>query len=171
MENPLHKKRKYELKRDIFIEWEMLDSEVFKKLSGKAKNVLLRFLQKRTWIGKGKKKKYINSGLVFTYTEANALGISTSQFHTIIKMLYEVGFIDIDHQGGGLARDYSRYSTSERWQDYGTPNFKLVTKNRVLWAKHDVHSRKQALKQATGKRSCQLQENVVIGGIENIQGV
>ena len=146
MDNPLHKKSKYTLKRNIFIESEMLDSEVFKKLSGKAKNVLLRFLQKRTWNGKGKKKKYINSGLVFTYTEANELGISTSQFHTITKKLYENGFIDIDHQGGGLARDYSRYSMSERWRDYGTVNFKLVTKKRTLWPNQDVHSRKQALK-------------------------
>jgi hypothetical protein len=170
MDNPLYTKNKYTLKRDIFIEWEMLDSEVFKKLSGKAKNVLLRFLQKRTWTGKGKKTKYINSGLAFTYTEAKALGISTSQFHTIIKMLYEVGFIDIDHQGGGLARDYSRYSISERWWDYGTSNFNLVTKERVLWPNQDVHSRKQALNKVTENRSCLLRKTVVIGGIENMQG-
>jgi hypothetical protein len=170
MNNPLHEKKKYTLKRDIFIEWEMADSEVFKKLSGKAKNVLLRFLQKRTWRGKGKKTTYVNSGLAFTYTEAKALGTSTSQFHTIIKMLYEVGFVDIDHQGGGLAMDYSRYSISERWREYRTRNFKTVTKPKVLWTNFDVHSRKQALKKATEKRNCQLRENVVTGEIENTQG-
>lgn len=170
MDEQFHTKNKYKLKRDIFIEWQLLDSEVFKELSGKAKNVLLRFLQKRTWSGKGKKAKYINSGLAFTYTEATALGTSTSQFHTILKKLYEVGFIDIDHQGGGLARDYSRYSISERWRDYGTPRFKTVTKKRVLWPNHDVHSRKQEIKKATEKRNSQLQETVTINVIENIQG-
>jgi hypothetical protein len=172
MDNPLHTKNKYTLKRDIFLEWEMLDSEVFKKLSGKTKNVLLRFLQKRIWIGKGKKKKYINSGLAFTYSEAMALGVSTSQFHTIIKKLFEIGFIDIEHQGGGLARDYSRYALSERWHDYGTPKFKKLEKKKTLWPGNDVHSRKmKKLEKVTANRNCQLRETATIEGIDEIQGI
>jgi Mn-dependent DtxR family transcriptional regulator len=84
---------------------------------------------------------YVNKGLVFTYTEAESMGISKSHFLTILKKLIEVGFIDIEHQGGGLARDFSRYAFSARWTEYGTKNFKLVEKKRLLWPGHDVRSR------------------------------
>ena len=165
------KKKRFPLKRNIYLAWEMLDSAAFKTLSAKAIQALLRFLQKRTWSGKKNKTIYHNSGLAFTYAEATELGISRSQFYTIIKKLFEVGFIDIEHQGGGLARDYSRYSISERWRDYGTSNFKPVTKKKVLWPNHDVHSRKQALIKATENRNCQLRKTVTISGIEEMQGI
>lgn len=165
------KKKKFNLRRNVFLEWELLDSEVFSNLSGNAMRVLIRFLQKRQWIGKGKQKTYINTGLVFTYAEAEELGISISSFHDTVKKLYETGFIDIEHQGGGLAKDCSRYAVSNRWKYYGTPNFKPVTKRKICRAGHDVHSRKQALKQVTENRNCQLRESVTIDGFENQQGI
>ena len=61
-----------------------------------------------------------------TYGEAEALGIKTSSFHRSIIKLVEVGFLDIYHQGGWVGRDYSRYSMSDRWKDYGTDLFKKV---------------------------------------------
>ena len=147
MEKNTPKKKRFKLKRDIYLSWEILDSSAFKKLSAKGIQVLLRFLQKRTWEGiKVKQKKeriFNNKGLSFTYAEAKELGIGTSKFHVILKKLVEVGFIDIEHQGGGLARDYSRYAFSERWRDYDTPNFKKVEKRKVLWSGHDVQSWKQ----------------------------
>lgn len=132
------------LKRDIRLSYQMFDSEAFKSLSGTGIRVLLRFLQKRTWstTGRGSRKKttYNNEGLVFTYGEAQAHGISQSQFHTILKRLVELGFIDIEHQGGWVGQDYSRYALSERWRDYGTPRFKAVLKKRVLQPGLDVKS-------------------------------
>lgn len=165
------KRKIFLLKRDIYLEWELSDSEAFKILSGHAVRVLLRFLQKRTWKGKGKNKTYINTRLVFTYAEAEELGISSSSFHDIIKKLYETGFIDIEHQGGGLAKDCSRYAVSDRWKNYGTLNFKPVTKKKVCRAGHDVHSRKQALKQVTENRNCLLRKTVSIDSFENRQGI
>jgi hypothetical protein len=165
------KKKKFLLKRNVYLEWELSDSEAFRSLSGNAMRVLIRFLQKRTWTGKKKQKTYINTGLVFTYAEAEELGISTSSFHDIIKKIYEMGFIDIEHQGGGLAKDCSRYAVSDRWKLYGTPNFKPVTKKKVCRAGHDVHSRKQALKQVTGNRNYQLRKIVTVDGFENQQGI
>jgi hypothetical protein len=161
-------KNKFTLKRDVYLPWELLDSEAYKTLSATGIRVLIRFFQKRTWsdIGKGRQKKrvYKNSGIAFTYAEANALGTSTSQFHVTIKKLFAVGFIDIEHQGGGLARDYSRYSISERWRDFGTSNFKQVIKSRVLQRGLDVQSRMmRKTNKATENRSCQLRETVVIG--------
>ncbi len=141
-------------------------------LSGKSIIVMLRFLQKRQWTGKGKKTTYTNTNLVFTYEEAEELGISRSTFLEILTKLVELGFIDIEHQGNGLAKDYSRYAVSERWKYYGTPYFKHVTKQKVCRAGHDVHSRKLALKQVTENRNCQLRKTVTIDdlGSQHVSG-
>ena len=170
-----YQKKKIALKRDVYLKWEILDSEAFKKLSAKGIQVLLRFLQKRTWseIRKGRRKTriYNDSGLVFTYAEANALGISTSQFDVILKRLVEVGFIDIEHQGGGFGRDYSRYELSDRWRNYGTPDFKLVIKQRVIQQGLDVRSWKEKkLYKATGINRYQLRKSVAIEESSQFQG-
>jgi hypothetical protein len=146
-------KNKYRIRRDVYVSWEILESEALNKLSATGTRVLLRFLQKRTWEkgkipGKGSRKKivYDNGGLVFTYTEAKAMGISTSQFHAVLRKLHEVGFIDIEHQGGMYGKDYSRYTLSERWKNYNTGSFKLIEKRRTLWPGHDVQSRMEKQK-------------------------
>ena len=149
------------------IEWEILESEAFKSLSAKGIQVLLRFLQKRTWIPskhKGKEPDYSNSKLAFTYAEAETSGISTSQFHTILKKLVEVGFIDVEHQGGIHKNDYSRYALSQRWKTYGTNAFERREKKRVLWKDHDVRTRMK-LKDATENRSEPLRETAAIEAI------
>lgn len=167
------KKKKFVLKRAAYLSWEILDSGAFKKLSAKGIQVLLRFSQKRTWadykVKRKKKRVYNDKNLSFTYTEAQELGISTSQFHVILVKLVEVGFIDMEHQGGGLTRDYSRFALSERWRDYGKPDFKKVVKKRVLQPGLDVRSWQRKNK-ATETRSCQLRETVVIDGSDKIQG-
>ena len=138
------RRKHYKLKRNIYVEWELLESEAFKKLNKSSIRVLLRFLQKRTWskTGKGKKKKivYNNDKLVFTYAEASALGIKTNAFFEAIKRLVGVGFIDIEHQGGAYGKDYSRYSLSNRWRSYGTPSFVKTEKKRSLRMGMDVQS-------------------------------
>jgi DNA-binding PadR family transcriptional regulator len=155
---------KYRLRRDPLIPWQMLETEAFRSLSATGIRVLIRFLQKRNWHKEARTRKIIfhNSGLAFTYAEANYMDISTSQFHTVLKKLLEVGFIDIEHQGGGLARDYSRYAVSDRWRDYGTDAFKAVEKKRVLWKGYDVRARINAKNKATENRSCQLREIAAI---------
>lgn len=163
-------KQKFLLKRNVLIDWEMLDSKAFKSLSAAGIRALIRFLQKRTWKGKGRNKVFCNAGIVFTYAEAEELGIGRSSFHGIIKKLYAVGFIEIEHQGGGLQKDCSRYSLSERWKYYGTPHFKAVTKKKVCRPGQDVHSRKQ-LKQVTRNRNSQLREFVTVGGFESQHGI
>lgn len=138
--------KKFDLKRDVYVPHEILESKAFTKLSARGIRVLLRFLQKRTWQKKkkrGGRPNFINNGLSFTYIEAQEMGISTSTFWGIIIRLVEVGFIDIEHQGGGLGRDYSRYAISDRWRDYGTPAFKQVKKTRVLQPGLDVQSWKR----------------------------
>lgn len=136
-------KRRSKLKRNILLSWEIYYSEAFQALSATEIRVFLRFLQKRSWVKtRGRKKNVVfdNTGLVFTYSEAMELGVKRSTFHKSIKKLVHVGFIDVEHQGGWVGRDYSRYSISERWRDYGTPAFREIIKKRVLWSGHDVRS-------------------------------
>jgi len=156
---------KYQLRRDVYIEWKIMESEAFRELSATGIRVLLRFLQKRKWSKRERRKKptYENSGLVFTYAEAETLGISTSQFHVVLKKLIENGFIDVEHQGGIHKNDVSIYAVSERWREYGTDAFQTIEKTRVLWAGHDVRSWMK-LKDATEYRSEPLRKTVAIGG-------
>jgi hypothetical protein len=142
------KERKFRLKRKVWIGPDMMESEVYRSLSSKAMWVLQRFHQKRTWsdvrVGGRKQTVYDNGGLSFTYSEANHFSISTAQFHRILKVLVAKGFIDVEHRGGGLGRDYSRYKLSERWRKWGTPEFENKTLERVLQSGLDVQSRKAA---------------------------
>jgi response regulator of citrate/malate metabolism len=142
------RKKKFHLKRKAWVESDMMESEVYRSLSSKAMWALQRFYQKRTWSDvkiRGRKKRvYENGGLSFTYTEAKYYGISKAQFHRILKILVEKGFIDVEYRGGGLGRDYSRYALSERWRKWGTPEFKKRIMERVLQAGMDVQSRKAA---------------------------
>jgi len=109
------KKRKFKLRRKAWVEPEMMESEVFRNLSGTAMWVLLRFLQKQSWShmkrGGRNIKIYENSGLTFTYTEAAHFNISGSTFHRTIKALVERGFLDVEHRGGtfghGEIKDYT----------------------------------------------------------------
>ena len=141
------KSDKYRLRVDAHVDWEIMESEAFKSLSATALRVFFRFLQKRKWTPSGKrgnksrKPVYENTGLSFTYSEAETLGIPTSTFHISVKALIEVGLLDIAHQGGIYKNDYSRYNISERWRDYGTPSFQAVVKGRVLQQGCDVRAR------------------------------
>jgi hypothetical protein len=138
------KTKRLPLKRDVYVEWELLESEAIKELSATAIRVLLRFMQKRTWskVGRRGRKEvvYENKGLAFTYEEAADLDIKTDAFYRAVKKLVEVGFIDVDHQGGCYGKDYSRYSVSNRWRRYGMVDFKLVEKKRSLQQGLDVRS-------------------------------
>jgi len=134
--------KKYTLKRDVYLSWEILGSDAFKELSSSAICVLLRFLQKRTWHKKRGRGKPIfnNEGLSFTYAEAAYLGVRNTTFYEAIKQLIRVGLLDLQHQGGAFGRDFSRYAISERWRDYGTANFRRVEKKRSLQRGMDVRS-------------------------------
>ena len=134
-------KNKFNLNRKPWLPEGMIESEAMRSLKGaKTIIVLLRFYQKRRWIRRRKKVEYIDEPLSFTYGEAQALGIGKSRFHEIIRVLCRYGFIEIEYQGGGLARDYSRYVLSERWRDYGTKNFKHIEKPKAGRPGCDVQS-------------------------------
>ena len=105
----------------------MILSPAFRKLNGRAMEVLLLFLYRRQWSLPSRKGKWYttnNGEIVFPYKEAKKrFKIPKSSFARAIDNLIEYGFIEIAHLGGGLIGDCTRYSISERWRKYGTDSF------------------------------------------------
>lgn len=118
----------------------LVKSEVWLSLSGTAMKVFLLFRTKcrmEKFRGKpGKRGPVIlnNGEIVFSYREAQKkYGISASRFRRAIDELVAKGFIDIAHTGMGVHKVATWYAISERWRDYGTPQFK-----EVKWPKPNI---------------------------------
>ena len=113
--------------KNIWIEREMILSPAFRKLNGRAMEVLLLFLYRRQWSLPSRKGKWYttnNGEIVFPYKEAKKrFKIPKSSFARAIDKLMEHGFIEIAHLGGGLIGDCTRYSISDRWRNYDTERF------------------------------------------------
>ena len=73
----------------------------------------------------GRIDKMTNHGeLSFTYQEAQWRGIKQGRFSRALKELFRLGFIDISRHGRGVKGEYTKYALSNRWQKYGTPEWK-----------------------------------------------
>ncbi len=121
------------------MEPDLIESEVFLKLRSKSTMLtLLRFHQKlyrRTVKGKKGIKNLVptnNGELLFTYSEAKELGMSSKTFWLALRELIQKGFIDIAQPGNPYAKEPTRYAISERWRKYGTMEFKSVELPRQL---------------------------------------
>jgi len=120
----------------IVLEQQLIKSQAWLELRGYAQAVYLLFrckcqIQKRK--GRPGKKDNLskivanNGELVFTYNEAKKkYGITYPRFSRAIGELIEKGFIDIAATGMGVHKVTTLYAISERWQDYGTPEFKKI---------------------------------------------
>jgi DNA-binding transcriptional ArsR family regulator len=146
------KPSKNRLKRKAIVDSEVIESRAFRKLSAADMLVYLRCLQKRSWTKHKHKIVYTDEPFGFPYSEATqVLGIGRSTFRRAIRRLHERGFIKVEHQGGSFeGKDYSRYSLSEDWRQYGTPDFKPRKKLQTVRPGHDVRSW-QRKKQAAGR--------------------
>ena len=143
---------------------DLVVSRAFLELTGVAPHVLLLFLKRRQMVKLGRKQgkeQWVignNGEIVFPYAEAeNKFGITRPRFQRAIDQLVEKGFLDIKHAGGGLMKDTSKYSISERWQDYGTDSF--IQRNR----KKDVRGlgfKKKELKTGNGNITYSSNANV-----------
>jgi len=108
----------------------ILNSLAYESLTyGPALKVLCWFhLKKRMEKVGGSRKRPLyectnNGKISFPYEEANARGLSVQQFSHSLKLLQAFGFIDITHIGKAARGEYTLYALSERWRDFGTPNF------------------------------------------------
>jgi hypothetical protein len=165
-------KKHFKIKNKVIVEPDMFYAGAFNRLSASALRTLLRCLQKRKWHKvktNGKKKiVYENAGFIFPYVEAKFLGIGTTQHWKNIKILVEVGFLDVHYQGGwyqqyGKQRDYSIYKLSDRWKLFDTKDFKKVEKPNALNPEFYIRKNleKQKARATSRKRSGHLHKSEV----------
>lgn len=92
----------------IVLTLEVLNAEAFRTLNGTAKQVLLRFLSKRSMVrSKAKKGReagffIANNGEIdYSFAEAQGYdGLSPQQFNAALKILKDRGFISVNRPGG-----------------------------------------------------------------------
>lgn len=116
--------------KGIRVDREIYKSKAFIELSAIGFKVLFLFLTRRQFIKIKKNWIISNNGeIVFTYAEAHKkYKISKSRFQRALDDLIEHGFIDINHNGGGLNGDVTKYTISERYKDWGMGGFKNVSR-------------------------------------------
>ena len=120
-------------RKPIYVDRDILRSEAYRTLKKtKSVPVLFDFYARRQMehIGRGGKKKWIctnNGEIEFPYSEAEQLGYSRKQFSESKKELVEHGFIDVNNEGGIYDGDTAKYSISDRWEKFGTPEFIFKT--------------------------------------------
>jgi len=112
----------------VVIERELLRSNAYFSLTGKASQVLMMFLAKRQMAkvpaGKRKVWEISNNGeIVFPYSEAEKFGISAPTFTRALDQLLDRGFLDITFQGTGICGVATKYAISDRWKAFGSPDF------------------------------------------------
>jgi hypothetical protein len=109
--------------------FDVLHSEAFKKINyAPALKVLDYFYEKiKVGINKGRRGKgrykVMNGDISFPYREAILRGLSSHQFRNALIELHNFGFIDVVKPGSALRGDYTVFSMSDRWRQYGKPNF------------------------------------------------
>lgn len=148
----------------MHIEDRLIRSETFRSLGRNSMLVYFDFLRKRKMhrmkAKKGRDDAWVvknNGEIVFTYKEAEGRGLRRDSFRNAIDELVIKGFIDIAHQGsGGNKRDVSLYSISDRWMQYGTPEF--IEHERVRDTRRDrgwmaIQKRKQSKILSTENRT------------------
>ncbi len=151
-----------------WVEREIIESDAFTGLPGKAPIVYYHFLLKRrkNKDRKGKWHWWNLRELTFSYREAEELGISNRAFNLAIDKLIEHGFIDIIEPGNGLVEGKcTLYGLSERWRKFGTPEFVPAKRKKAYYGHCSSEKRHTA-----PKKNCltcfhslggQLQECVV----------
>lgn len=118
----------------VWVERNLLRSIAFCSLKNSSAIVFFHFLMKRI-MGKSERKRgrkqwvITNNGrITFTYSEAQKnLGYTKPRFNRALKELVKNGLIDIKHPGGSFAGDSNEFAISDRWRDYGTPDFEKKT--------------------------------------------
>ncbi len=116
---------------NIWVEKSLITSNAFAAItSPTAFRVLMIFFCKRQCerSGRGGRARWeiANNGEIeFTGPEATKkYGIPESTFGRAIDELRDKGFIDIAESGAGLYKSKNLYAISDRWRDYGTPQYR-----------------------------------------------
>ena len=147
------------------MDYDMYYAALKMKLTASDWKVLLRCLQKRKWewtkLNRKKRAIYTNDGFVFPYHEAEALGIKhTTFFKSIQRLIIDFGFLDLFHQGGWYQKhekikDYNIYKFSDRWKQWGTPEYIKGEKKKVLQSEFYVRKNMERKTKASSRSRTQ----------------
>ncbi len=145
------------------------------EVKGTALKVLIYFLRRRRMVKVGRKgkQKWVvenNGQIIFTYKEAQKkFGLSKRRFRDALDNLIELGFIDLNHHGGGMMGDPTLFIISERWRDYGKDCFisKVRPKDtrglgftRKNWEERTGKKRKVTIKSSNENDTCPSNKSV-----------
>jgi len=106
--------------------YSMINHQAFRDLGYSSAKALLYFLAK-VKVSPTDPARY-SSPFSLTYPEARRYGFSNGTFNKVIRDLIDKGFIDPARKGGlrGNQKSSTLYCLSERWEKYGTNEFKEV---------------------------------------------
>jgi hypothetical protein len=109
----------------IAITYQMMDSKAFRAMNVSALKAFIFCMRKVKVHDPVDRFKYHFS---LTYPEAKKHGLTDSTFFRGMKQLQDLGFIVCVMKGGldsGIKKP-TLYRLSQKWKDYGTPNFKKL---------------------------------------------
>lgn len=120
-----HKKNK--LPPFVAIPWDVLNSRAYIDLTPSAAKALPYFLGKIK-ISFSDPMRY-SQEFSFSYKEGKRYGFANGTHFRNICQLMEKGFIDAVCKGGkrGVGLSSSFFKPSQRWRQYGTEDFKLIS--------------------------------------------
>lgn len=114
----------------VYFERRLLDSLAFRSLRRPASYVVLvvfwlrRRMEKQGPPGRETWCVANNGDIRFSYREAKQrYGLSPCVFRNAVDDLRDKGFLDIAASGAGLYKSANLYAISDRWREYGTPDY------------------------------------------------
>ncbi len=117
----------------IRIGFDLLHSHAYRRLNYAPAIKVLNWFHEKLKVEKipnkrGKERYRVtnNSEISFTYKEARLRGLTDQKFHRALLELHGLGFIDIAHPGSGFRGDYTKFTISDRWRDFGTDKFRSI---------------------------------------------
>ena len=111
---------------------------------------LLNWFYEKVKVKVNKKKRgkdryqVLDEDLSFTYAEAERRGLTHQQFSKALREIHKLGFIDIKKPGSRLKNDWTVYFISNRWRNYGTPEFKEIPwQTSIKWRNYGFGSKEK----------------------------
>lgn len=163
----MKKKKNNKLPPFVAMTWDILNSWAYKDLSPSACKAVPYFFGKIK-LGFNDPQRYL-SNFTFSYPEGKKLGFAPATFSKIIQNLIKFGFIDPIDKGGlkGYGKGYNIFRLSDRWEAYGTNQFKTCEwkcfkpqNNTKVTSKRETYNFKKGNKRALKSESISHSEAV-----------
>ena len=125
----------------VRVSHDLLHSQAYKSLKYGPGLKVLNWSHEKIRVRLDKKRRgfmryeVVNNGeFVFPYSEAILRGLTVNQFSRALKELLGLGFIDVKKFGSGMMEDPTVFTLSQRWKEFGKPNF--ISKE---WPKSEMY--------------------------------